>query len=254
MLVLSGPAARFMPLLRYDRLGREDVKRGSESKAAGILPVPRTKKEAKQAYDRISWYYGYTIGALGRKYAEMALQRLSIVEGETVLEIGFGTGYCLQLMAELVGQTGKACGIDISSGMIQKTRKRLERAGLAQRAELYCGDATCLPFGDNAFDAVFISFALEVFDTPEIPKVLEQIKRSLKPGGRLGVASMSKENGESVFLRVYEWIHNRWPKYVGSRPIYAEQALIDAGFPIKSKEKVRILRLPAEIIVAVKAV
>lgn len=43
------------------------------------------------------------------------------------------------------------------------------------------------------------------FDTPEIPKVLEQIKRVLKPEGRLVVVSMSKENGESIFLRLYEW-------------------------------------------------
>ena len=243
-----------MPLLRYDRLEGEDVKRGSESKAAGILPVPRTREEARQAYNSISRYYGYTAGALGRKYSEMALQRLSIAEGETVLEIGFGTGYCLKLMADLVGRGRKVCGIDISSSMIQKTKTRLEKAGLTRRAELCCADATCLPFDDNSFDAVLMSFVLEVMDTPEIPRVLEETKRVLKPGGRLGVASMSKENGESIFLKVYEWIHNRWPKYVGSRPIYAGQALIDAGFQVKSKEKVRILRLPAEIIVAVKAV
>jgi hypothetical protein len=49
------------------------VNREKESKAAGILPVPRTREEAKLSYDRISRYYDYTIGAFGRKYAEMAL-------------------------------------------------------------------------------------------------------------------------------------------------------------------------------------
>jgi len=244
----------FMPVLRYDRLGSEDVKRENESKASGILPVPRTKEEAKQAYNRLSKYYDYTTGAFTRKYAKVALQRLSIVERETVLEIGFGTGYCLKLIAELVGQTGKVYGIDISSGMIKIAKKKLEKAGLANRVGLCCGDAVWLPFDDNTFDAVLISFTLEVFDTPEIPKVLEQIKKVLKLGGRLGVASMSKENGESIFLRLYEWIHNKWPKYFGSRPIYAEQALIDAGYEIESKEKVKIFRLPAEIIVAVKKI
>lgn len=228
------------------------MNRENESKAPTILPVPRTKAEAKQAYDRLSKYYDYMTGAFGRKYAKMALKRLSIVEGETVLEIGFGTGYCLKLIAELVGHTGKVYGIDISSGMMEITQKRLAKAGLAKRAALCCGDAVSLPLVDNTFDAVFISFTLEVFDTPEIPKVLEQIKKVLKPGGRLGIASMSKDNGESIFLRLYEWIHNKWPKYVGSRPIYAEQALIDAGYQIKSKEKVKIFRLPAEIIVAAK--
>jgi demethylmenaquinone methyltransferase/2-methoxy-6-polyprenyl-1,4-benzoquinol methylase len=217
----SFPVAFKRKAINSIRSGSEDVNREKESKAAGILPVLRTREEAKLSYDRISRYYDYTTGVFGRKYVEMALERLSIVEGETVLEIGFGTGYCLKLIAELVGQTGKVYSIDISSGMIEITKKRLEKAGLVKRAELCCGDAVSLPFVDNTFDAVFISFTLEAVDTPEIPKVLEQIKKVLKPGGRLGVASMSKENGESIFLRLYEWIHNKWPKYVGSRPIYA---------------------------------
>jgi ubiquinone/menaquinone biosynthesis C-methylase UbiE len=239
----------------YDRLESEDVKREDDSRAAGILPVPRTREEARQTYDRFSRYYDYTVvGAFGRKYAAMALKRLSIAEGETVLEIGSGTGYCLKLMAERVGQSGKVCGIDISSRMIGRTRKRLERAGLAQRVALYCGDAASLPFADDAFDAVLANFVLEVLDTPDITVVLQQVKRVLKPGGRLGLASMSKEDGHSIAVRLYEWIHNKWPKWLGSRPIYAEQFLTDAGYQIRSKEKVRIFRLPAEIIVAVKAI
>jgi len=223
----------------------------TKTKDITVLAVSRTKGEAKRFYDRISRYYDYLAGAFERKYAVMALERLSIGEGETVLEIGFGTGHCLKRIAESVGQTGKVYGIDISSSMMEITKKRLEKAGLAERAELYCGDAASLPFDDNTFDAVFMSFTLELFDTPEIPEVLEQIKRVLKPGGRLGVASMSKENGESIFLRLYEWTHNKWPKYVDCRPIYVEQSLREAGYTIKSKEKVRLFRLPGEFVVAV---
>jgi demethylmenaquinone methyltransferase/2-methoxy-6-polyprenyl-1,4-benzoquinol methylase len=223
----------------------------NKAKESDILPVPRTKKEARQAYDTISTYYGYTIGALGNKYGKKALERLSIAEGESVLEIGFGTGHCLKLIAESVGQKGRVCGIDISPRMIGITRERLENAGLASSAELYWGDATRLPFAARTFDAVFMSFALEVVDTPEIPRVLEETRRVLKPGGRLGVASMSKENGESISLRLYEWIHNKCPKYVGSRPIYAEKSLIQAGFHIQSRDRVRVFGLPAEIILAV---
>ena len=237
----------------HGKLGQEGVNRGNKSRARDILPVPRTKEEAKQAYDRLSKFYDYTLGLLGRKYSEMALERLSLVEGETVLEIGVGTGHCLKWIAGLVGPAGKACGIDISSSMIERTKKRLEKEALANRAELCCAEATCLPFNEGAFDAVFMSFALEVIDTPEIPSVLARIKEVLKPGGRLGILDMSRENGKSVFLKLYEWMHNRCPKYLGSRPIYAEQCLIDAGYQIRSKERIRIFRLPAEIIVAIKA-
>lgn len=218
-----------------------------------ILPVPRTGEEARRVYDRLSRFYGYTVGALGRRYSQMALRRLSIAEGETVLEIGFGTGYCLEVMAKLVGEKGRACGVDISPGMIGKTRRRLEKAGLQTRVELCCGDATCLPYAGEVFDAVFMSFALEVLDTPQIPEVLAEVKRVLKPGGRLGAACMSKERGESAAVRVYEWAHKRCPMYIASRPIYAERALRDAGYRISDKESLKIFGLPAEIIVAAKA-
>jgi len=244
----------FMPIPRYGRLRSGEMNKENESKAPDILPVPRTKEEAKRSYDRISRYYDYLTGAFERKYAEMALERLSVSEGETVLEIGFGTGHCLKRIAESVGPKGKAYGIDLSTGMMEISKERLEKAGLEDRVKLFCGDAASLPFDDSTFDAVFMSFTLELFDTPEIPKVLEQIKRVLKPEGRLVVVSMSKENGESIFLRLYEWIHNKWPKYVDCRPIYVEQSLREAGYTVKSKEKVRLFRLPGEIVVAVNRI
>jgi demethylmenaquinone methyltransferase/2-methoxy-6-polyprenyl-1,4-benzoquinol methylase len=179
---------------------------------------------------------------------------LSIGQGEIVLEIGFGTGHCLKRIAELIGQKGKAYGIDISSGMTGITRRRLEKAELVDRVELHCGDAVSLPFDDNIFSAAFMSFTLELFETAETPKVLKEIKRVLKPEGRLGVVSLSKENGESIFLRLYEWLHNKWPKYIDCRPIYLEQSLVDAGYQIKSKEKIKLFRLPGEIVVAVNMI
>jgi ubiquinone/menaquinone biosynthesis C-methylase UbiE len=66
----------------------------------GILPVTRSKEDAKQYYDHISRVYDYLTGAFERKYAVMAVERLSVEEGETVLEIGFGPGHCLKRLAE----------------------------------------------------------------------------------------------------------------------------------------------------------
>jgi ubiquinone/menaquinone biosynthesis C-methylase UbiE len=236
--------------MKYVLMKKKKLNCEGESQAQTILPVSRTKDEAKRFYDRISKFYDYLTGSLEQDYARRALNRLSIEKGETVLEIGFGTGHCLKQMAERVGETGKVYGVDISSGMLKVTKRRLAEAGLMERVELHCGDAVNLPYGDDAFDAVFTSFTLELFDTPEIPKVLYEIKRVLKSGGRLGVVSMSKEDGRSIALRFYEWVHKKWPKYVDCRPIYVEKSLGDAGYEIKSKEKVRLFGLPGEIIVA----
>ncbi len=211
-----------------------------------------SKEETKRFYDRISKVYDCLTGVFERKYAEMAVELLSVKEGEIVLEIGFGPGHCLKRIAESVGRTGKAYGVDISSGMLEVTKRRLDKARLTKRVELYCGDAASLPYGDNTFDAAFMSFTLELFDNPEIPKLLEEVKRVLKSGGRVVVASMSKENGESLLLRLYEWAHRKWPTYVDCRPIYLEQSLRDSGYKIRKKEKVKLSGLPSEIVVAVK--
>lgn len=221
------------------------------SKNHEVLRVCRTKAQAKKAYDKISRFYDYFAGVFEKKYRDRTLELLGIKKGEIVLEIGFGTGHCLKKMAELVGEEGKVYGIDISSGMLEVSKKRLRKAGLLDRVELYCGDASKLPYEDNKFDAVFMSFTLELFDTPEIPKVLNEIKRVLKPSGRLGVVSMSKE-GRNVLLRLYEWLHEKLPQYIDCRPIYVEQSIREAGFEIKYKEKVRLFGLPGEIVIAVK--
>lgn len=214
-----------------------------------ILRVYRTKEQAKRTYDKISRIYDLITGPFERKFRDMGLNQLDVKEGETVLEIGFGTGHCLEEIAKRIGENGKAYGIDISSRMLDITRKRMEKKRLADTVELYCGDAMSMPYEDNMFDVVFMSFTLELFDTPEIPAVLKEIKRVLKPKGRLGVVSMSKEDGESWLLKAYEWIHKNFPVIADCRPIYVEKSIRDAGYSVKSREKIKLFGLPGEIVV-----
>jgi len=217
-----------------------------------ISRVHRSKDDAKKYYDRISSAYDCLGGIFERKPAKKALRALEIKNGDIVLEIGFGTGHCLQNIALSAGRTGKAYGIDISDGMLRITRRRLEKAALLDRVELYRGDASRLPFSDGAFDEVFMSFTLELFDTPEIPELLSEVWRVLKAGGSVGVASLSKIKGNPLALRMYEWLHRKFPKYADCRPIYLEESLRKAGFRIRIKEIYSLFALPVEIVVAYK--
>ena len=218
-----------------------------------ILRVPATLEDIKRSYAKISGLYATLEGRFEKRLRDRGLELLSIREGEVVLEIGFGTGYALREIACSVGETGKAYGIDVTPQMLEKTQKRLEKAGLLERVELHEGDARSMPYEDNLFDAVYVASTLELFDTPDIPKILAEIKRVLKPDGRLVVASMSKEGREdSRFLRFYEWLHQRIPRYASCRPIYVEDSIREAGFRIIGSEELLLGRVvPMRIVIAI---
>jgi len=212
----------------------------------------RVKGDIKATYAKVSKIYATFEGRFKKILRERGLELLEVQEGETVLEIGFGTGYSLVEIAKSVGETGKAYGIDVTPEMVELAKEKLEKEGLAERVELYEGDAREMPYGNNQFDAVYMAATLELFDTPDIPKVLTEIKRVLKPTGRLGIISMPKEGHEDAgILRFYEWIHRTFPKYASCRPIYVEDSIRDAGFKITKTDEMMLAKLfPMKIVVA----
>ena len=177
---------------------------------------------------------------------------LGVREGETVLEIAFGTGCALAEIAGRVGGSGRACGLDLTPEMIARAKRRLEKQGLASRVELREGDARQMPYQDSHFDAVYMAAALELQDTPDIPVVLGEIRRLLKAGGRLVLSSMTKEGHEgSLVWRVYEWLHRALPQVATCRPIYVEDSVTEAGFEIITTEEIKIAGIfPMKIVLA----
>jgi ubiquinone/menaquinone biosynthesis C-methylase UbiE len=217
-----------------------------------ISRVNRSKEEAKDSYNRMSKWYDVMAGESEKKYKDIGLQFLSVQPGETVLEIGFGTGKTLVPLARAVGDTGKVYGLDLSEGMLAMAGERLRKAGLAERAELKVGDAVALPFPDKSLEAVFLCFTLELFDTPEIPTVLKECRRVLRPGGRLCVVAMSKKGKPNLMTRLYDWSHDKIPNYVDCRPIYVQESMEAAG--LKTEEALVLLMwgLPVEMVLAKK--
>jgi demethylmenaquinone methyltransferase/2-methoxy-6-polyprenyl-1,4-benzoquinol methylase len=126
--------------------------------------------------------------------------------------------------------------------------KRIAQTGLAERVALALADAHHAPFAAGSFDAIFMSFTLELFDTPEIPQVLRQCRRMLSSGGRLGVVTMVKTRQPNFAERAYEWFHAHMPVSVDCRPILAQAALQEAGFEISQVNSEKMWGLPVEII------
>jgi ubiquinone/menaquinone biosynthesis C-methylase UbiE len=217
-----------------------------------VSRVTRSKAEAESAYDRMSRFYDLLAGSSERPFTEKGLRRLALQEGESVLEIGYGTGSAIVAMAKAVGPSGRVFGIDLSGGMQQEATERARREGVEGLVDLRKGDAAALPFPAESMDAVFLSFTLELFDTPEMPAVLAECRRVLRLGGRIGVVAMQEKERSGVMLRLYKWAHARFPAAVDCRPIYAGDSLRRAGFRILHSEETSMWGLPVRVLLGEK--
>ena len=214
-----------------------------------ISRVNRSRSDAMRTYDRFSRWYDWISGSFERKYAKAGVVQLAVQQGERVLEIGYGTGHMLIALAKQVGSSGKVVGIDISKGMYEIALKRLKKSGFTDRVKIVCGDAIILPFASNTFDVVFMSFTLELFDTPDIPRLLLECQRVLRKGGRMGVVSLSKKGSEGVVTRIYEKLHSLFPKWIDCRPIYLSHILAENGFQVVKESMQLMFGLDIEIVV-----
>jgi ubiquinone/menaquinone biosynthesis C-methylase UbiE len=199
----------------------------------GVLRVLQSKKQTKAFYDRIAGIYDLLSERSEEAVRRAGLEMLDAQPGQKILEIGFGTGHCLVELARRVGPAGSVFGLDLSEKMRSISEQRLRQERLDDRVELSCGDALHLPYPAQTMDGVFMSFTLELFDTPEIPAVLGQCLHVLKGGGSLVVVAMSRVRGHGAVMEAFEWMHRHFPNYVDCRPILARRALEDAGFQIR---------------------
>jgi len=209
-----------------------------------------SKPETKALYNKISKVYDLLSDHSEGPVREAGLKMLAARPCETILEIGFGTGHGLVWLARAVGASGKVHGIDVSEGMMAVAEGLLQREGVADRVELHCGDAEELPYGQDSMDAIFMSFTLELFDTPDIPLVLGECRRVLRAAGRIVVVGMSKEGEHGLVYDAYEWSHRHFPNFVDCRPILVSKVLEASGFQVEEKRNVRMW-VPVEIVRAV---
>ena len=222
-------------------------------KREGISRVGRSRASAQANYDRMSAWYGRLAGLWESRPREVGLRHLGVRAGERVVEIGFGSGHALPLLAREAGEKGHVCGVDLSLRMCRVAQERIAPLGLAQRVGLVQGDALRLPLRARACDAILVSFTLELFDTPQIPLVLAECRRILRRGGRICVVALSKEGAQGWATRAYEWGHRKWPTVLDCRPIYVGRAAEDAGFSVSLADSVSMAGLAVAVVLARKA-
>jgi demethylmenaquinone methyltransferase/2-methoxy-6-polyprenyl-1,4-benzoquinol methylase len=150
------------------------------------------KEQVARMFDNISHQYDFLNHFLSlgtdKRWRKKAIELLRPFNPKHILDVATGTGdFALQaLTLEPLSVTG----IDISEGMLEKGRKKIDEKGLAGKIELIKGDSENLPFPENKFDAVTVAFGVRNFENLE--KGLKEIYRVLKPGGRIVILEFSK--------------------------------------------------------------
>lgn len=111
----------------------------------------------------------------------------SMDESETVLDLGCGAGTDLLIAAQMVGSGGRAIGIDMTPSMVDRARQSAAEMGL-DNIEVHEGLIEQLPLPDESVDVVISNGVIDL--VPDKDVVLSEIKRVLKPGGRLQIADV----------------------------------------------------------------
>ena len=160
--------------------------------------------------------------------------------GETVLDLGSGAGIDVLLSARRVSPGGHAYGVDMTEEMLEVARANQQRSGIAN-ATFLKGTIEELPLPDASVDVVISNCVINL--AADKSRVLREISRVLKPGGRVAVADMVaiEELPESVKHSLDEWAGC----VAGTIPVdeYAK-GLRDAGLDRIDIELTREVRLP----------
>ncbi|HNP33438.1 MAG TPA: bifunctional demethylmenaquinone methyltransferase/2-methoxy-6-polyprenyl-1,4-benzoquinol methylase UbiE [Flavobacterium sp.] len=141
------------------------------------------KEQVTQMFDNISGSYDglNRVISLGIdvKWRRKVVALVSEKNPETVLDIATGTGDLAILMASTSAK--KIVGLDLSSGMLEVGKEKIADKNLTDKIEMVLADSENIPFPDNHFDAITVSFGIRNFETLE--KGLAEIYRVLKPNG-----------------------------------------------------------------------
>jgi len=149
------------------------------------------KEQVAQMFDTISKNYDglnrvISFG-IDVKWRKKVVAIIGKNDPKQILDIATGTGDLAIMMAGL--NPDRIVGLDISAGMLDVGKQKIAKANLSDMIEMIVGDSEKMPFDDNTFDAITVSFGVRNF--ANLDKGLKEIKRVLKPGGTFVVLETS---------------------------------------------------------------
>jgi len=136
-----------------------------------------------------------------RAWKWFTIAQSGVKPGQKVLDLAAGSADLSIKFAEKVGEEGQVFVTDINAAMLEQGRKRMADAGHAGNIEFCLVNAEKLPFPDNYFDCISISFGLR--NVTHKDAALAEMQRCIKPGGRVLVLEFSQPTNDT-FRRIYD--------------------------------------------------
>ncbi len=159
--------------------------------------VAKMFNNISRRYDFLNHFLSLGIDKIWRKKATNLLRPL---QPKIMLDVATGTGdFALQALSL---NPDKIIGVDISEGMLEVGRKKIESRQLQQRVELMKGDSENLAFAENKFDAITVGFGVRNFE--DLEKGLKEMLRVLRPDGMLVVLEFSRPK-KFPFKQIYNF-------------------------------------------------
>ena len=154
----------------------------------------QTKKEQVAAmFDQIAFRYDFLnrflSGGIDVSWRKRAISELKEIQPRMVLDVATGTADVAIMTAKYLNPD-KIIGIDISEGMLNLGRQKIDKLLLSKQIELLKGDSEAINFPNETFDAITVAFGVRNFENLE--KGLAEMLRVLKPGGKLVILEFSK--------------------------------------------------------------
>ncbi|HEJ7036260.1 bifunctional demethylmenaquinone methyltransferase/2-methoxy-6-polyprenyl-1,4-benzoquinol methylase UbiE [Serratia marcescens] len=162
----------------------------------GFRTVARDEKQAMVAdvfhsvaakYDVMNDLMSFGIHRIWKRFT---IDCSGVRRGQRVLDLAGGTGDLAAKFSRMVGEQGQVVLADINDSMLKMGREKLRDRGIVGNINYVQANAEALPFPDNYFDCITISFGLR--NVTDKDKALRSMFRVLKPGGRLLVLEFSK--------------------------------------------------------------
>jgi ubiquinone/menaquinone biosynthesis C-methylase UbiE len=163
-------------------------------------PVPDYKEMTREEWTGAvplwqKWNHKFVIQT--RAATELVSRGAELASGMKVLDLASGTGEPALSLAQAVGPQGRVVATDLVPQMLDAARQNAAAQGL-DNIEFRMADAESLPFSDGEFDRVTCRFGIMFF--PDIPKAMAEIRRVLKPGGRVCFAVLGSLEENPIFL------------------------------------------------------